>query len=414
MTLRSDTATTPSTTRAPGALDRLIGRFQSGKPGPTLVCFGGIHGNEPAGVQALEAVCESLEKQDMKPEQGTFIALRGNLPGLLHKVRYIDQDLNRIWRRDTMEWIRSKPAPERNREENELVELYEWVWEILEQHQPPFYFIDLHTTSSETLPFITINDAVINRKFSSLFPVPVILGIEEYLEGPLLSYINELGYVSLGFESGQHDDPEAVRCAEDFLWLSLAYSGLWPEEAFPELGQRLIRLREAAEGDHHFYEVFHRHGLEDASGFRMVRGFKSFQKVDKGKLLAHDQGQPVYMRKKGMLFMPLYQKQGEEGFFLIRRTPSWALRFSAWLRRFRFQDILVALPGVKWASKGSDTLLVDLRIARFFSKPIFHLLGFRSRRKDRTHLVLTNRERAARNPDYQGLFWFERRSTRPD
>ena len=37
-------------------------------------------------------------------------------------------------------------------------------------------------------------------------------GIEEYLNGPLLSYINELGYVAFGFEGGQHDDISAIVC----------------------------------------------------------------------------------------------------------------------------------------------------------------------------------------------------------
>lgn len=71
--------------------------------------------------------------------------------------------------------------------------------DIINSNFGPFYFIDFHTTLSKTLPFITINDVVIDRKFSKFFLVPIALGIEEYLNGPLLSYINELGYVSLGF-----------------------------------------------------------------------------------------------------------------------------------------------------------------------------------------------------------------------
>ena len=284
---------------------------------------------------------------------------------------------------------------------------------LLREEQPPFYFVDLHTTSSPTLPFVTINDAVINRKFSSLFPVPVILGIEEYLDGPLLSYINELGYVSLGFESGQHQEEEAVENAVDFVWLALRFTELLEEGADPDGPERPIRLREAALGDHHFYEVFYRHALEDPTGFRMARGFRSFQKAARGTLLAHDRGEPVYMKRKGLLFMPLYQQQGEEGFFLIRRIPSWALRLSAWLRKFRFQDTLVWLPGVRWEQPGSDRLLVNLKIARFFSKPLFHLLGYRSRKRDPTHLALSNRERAARNQDYLNTYWFQRHDLNP-
>ena len=395
------------------APDRLVGLLRSSQPGPTLVCFGGIHGNEPAGVRALELVFEALATDPGALVRGCFVGIRGNLPALEEKVRFLGEDLNRMWTRPRIQRIMAREEFAMSTEEKELTEILGLIARLLREEKPPFYFVDLHTTSSPTLPFVTINDAVINRSFSSQFPVPVILGIEEYLEGPLLSYINELGYVSLGFESGQHDEEEAVANAVDFLWLALGFAGLLEEGADPDGPQRPIRLREAALGDHHFYEVFYRHALEDASRFRMARGFRSFQKAPRGTLLAHDQGKPVYMKRNGLLFMPLYQKQGEEGFFLIRRIPAWALRFSAWLRKFRFQEALVWLPGVRWEHPGSDRLLVNLKIARFFSKPLFHLLGYRSKWRDRTHLVLSNRERAARNQDYRDTPWFRRMDPNP-
>jgi hypothetical protein len=46
-----------------------------------------------------------------------------------------------------------------------------------------------------SLPFITINDALINLKFSNCSPISIVLEIEEYLEGPILNYLNSLGYV---------------------------------------------------------------------------------------------------------------------------------------------------------------------------------------------------------------------------
>ena len=51
------------------------------------------------------------------------------------------------------------------------------------------------------------------------------MGIEEYLDGPLLSYINEQGYLAIGFESGQHTAKEAVDNSIAFMWLSLVYGG---------------------------------------------------------------------------------------------------------------------------------------------------------------------------------------------
>ncbi len=397
----------------PGPGRRLIGTRRFGNDGPTVVCFGGIHGNEPAGVLALESVFEKMANREYPEAQGTFIGIRGNLQALTRKRRFLKYDLNRLWGRDRLEEIYGMQPEDRTAEEKELCELRRLLTWILRKESPPFYFIDFHTTSSETLPFITINDAVINRKFSSLFPVPVILGIEEYLEGPLLSHLNEFGYVCLGFESGQHEDPQAVTNAEDFLWNTLHFAGILSDKDLPEARVHLIRLRESAKGDHRFYEIFYRHALEKVETFRMASGFRSFQPLTKGTLLAHDKGNPIYLKKKGILFMPLYQKQGEEGFFLIRKIPSWALRLSAWVRRWNFQNTLVWLPGVRWDTADHRRLLVNLRVARFFSKPLFHLLGYRSKQKDRTHLILANRERSARNEDYQDTFWYKRTNTEP-
>ncbi len=384
--------------------ERILGSVNTGKPGPTVVFFGGIHGNEPAGVEALSEVFRTLQEEGITLDRGSLIGIRGNLPALIRKERFLDHDLNRIWSRRRLESVLAKPEEERSCEEKELVLIYGWIQELLKTHSPPFYFIDLHTTSSKTKPFITINDSIINRFFSREFPVPVILGIEEYLEGPLLSYINELGYVALGFESGTHQDPAAVRNAVDFIWLTLCYTELL--SAHPGKQENFERLDRAAESDHDFYEVFYRHELPETHTFKMKDGFESFQPLPKGTVLGSDEGGPIEMQKKGILFMPLYQKQGEEGFFLIRKTPAWALKLSAKLRKWKIHETLIRLPGVSWADKEHNALIVNLNVARFMNRPIFHLLGYRSRQRDQTHLIISNREHKARNEDYRNTFWF--------
>jgi len=51
------------------------------------------------------------------------------------------------------------------------------------------------------------------------------LGIEEFLEGPLLSYINELGYLAIGFEAGQNDRLASFENHKAFIYLSMLHSG---------------------------------------------------------------------------------------------------------------------------------------------------------------------------------------------
>ena len=164
-------------------VNRLIAKIEGEKKGPTVVFFGGIHGNETSGVLAIKEALTNVNSEHIK---GTIYGIAGNLKALEKQQRFIDEDLNRLWTKERIAIIKNKTNL--NTEEFELLELLNILDTILETNQPPFYFIDLHTTSSKTLPFITINDALINRKFSKQFPVSIVLGIEEYLNGPLLSY----------------------------------------------------------------------------------------------------------------------------------------------------------------------------------------------------------------------------------
>ena len=159
---------------------RLIGHIKRGSGGPTLVFFGGIHGNEPSGVSALSQVFKTLEsRKDEFELNGEIFALSGNLTALKEGVRFVDRDLNRLWIPTELDRIFDSEEGDLKNEENEAKEIYHLLREILLNSSPPFYFIDYHTTSADTIPFITINDAYINRKIASLFPAPVILVIEE-------------------------------------------------------------------------------------------------------------------------------------------------------------------------------------------------------------------------------------------
>lgn len=390
---------------SPIKISRFIGQVTGEQKGPTLIFFGGIHGNEPAGVRALEHLFNALDAGSFRI-CGTIVGIRGNLPALLQGKRFLDQDLNRLWTEKNIIEIKNKPSSELEVEELELLEIEQLISELLGFYKPPFYFIDFHTTSSKTLPFITINDALINRKFSQQFPVPIILGIEEYLEGPLLSHMNKLGYVSLGFESGQHNEESAVKNSIAFSWLTLVFSGAVAEQDVSDLDAFYQQLESSANMDSNFYEVVHRQELKKTDEFSMLNGYVSFQKVTKGTLLAIQNREKISAEEDTILFMPLYQQQGAEGFFLIENIPKWALKTSVLLRKLRMDRLLTFLPGISWNDARKESLLVNLSVARFFTKSFFHLLGYRNRQVDESHIIMHNRERSAKKKMYRKELWY--------
>ncbi len=385
-------------------VERVIDHLKGTDDGPTVVFFGGIHGNEPAGVFALKQVFGEIRESHL-PIRGEVYGLAGNLGALQNGTRYQKEDLNRIWFPNRIDGI-SLESSNGYDEELELQNLYALLREIIKNGKPPFYFLDLHTTSSDSSPFMVMNDSLLNRKFASQYPLPVILGIEEYLHGALLSYINELGYVSLGFESGQHDDEKAIENSVNFVQYSL---GLTQSIALSERRMAALKwaISRAATAPHKFYEIYHQHDIGPDGHFKMFPGFVNFQVVAKGRSLAMVDGVELKTTKKRQIFMPLYQKQGSEGFYFIKPVPRFLLWLSKQLRQFKVDHLLVCLPGVAWRSKEKDTLVVDQKVARFFAKSVFHLLGYRARQFDATHLVVKSRERASKSEEYRNTPWFK-------
>ena len=76
------------------ATNRIIYHVKGEYVGPTIVFFAGIHGNESAGVKALNNVLPQLKSQNV---HGEIFGVYGNIMALKENKRYIDKDLNRIW-----------------------------------------------------------------------------------------------------------------------------------------------------------------------------------------------------------------------------------------------------------------------------------------------------------------------------
>ena len=375
--------------------DHLIAAIKGQKTSPTIVFIGGIHGNEKAGIKALEKVLQKIDNENIKI-YGNFFALRGNITALELGVRYTDVDLNRIWTLQNIRDISRQDLANKYADIAELKKLHTIITEIFNSCKGPFYFIDLHTTSADTIPFITISDSLNNRKFAKHFSVPVILGIEEYLDGPLLTYINEFGHVALGFEGGQHYSQRAVDNCEAFIWLSLKTAGCLKKKQIEDYG-KYKKLLSINPGEQHFYEIDYRYAINKDETYVMHNGFSNFQNIEKGELLGFSNTKEIHANMGGKIFMPLYQKQGEDGFFIITRISAFWMQLSIWGRKLKLHNFLRILPGIEQAKGEVHTLIVNQKTAAFLATEIFHLFGYRKRVKKDGKLYFTKRDRKVSN-----------------
>ncbi|KAA3609749.1 MAG: aspartoacylase [Calditrichaeota bacterium] len=360
------------------SIQREIGRFGGDETGPTIIIFAGIHGNEPSGVFAINQVLSQL-KESNPQFSGQLIALTGNAAALERGERYIDRDLNRIWHADFIKKIRNGgfEQDEVLPDINEQIEIYKQIDNIFKTHKPPYYFIDLHTTSADSVPFITLNDTLRNRDFALQFPLPSILGIEEFLSGTMLSFVNELGPIAIGFEAGSHDVASSIDNHISCIWLTLAFSGCMKAEQIPDYQKHFDSLHSQSKDSKKVFEIRFRHERTEEENFEMLAGFENFQPVKKGQHLAENDSGKLYAVENGRIFLPLYQKQGDDGYFIVREIKMFWLKVSAHLRRFNAERLLKVLPGINQDKKDPHTFLINTKVAHWLFIEIFHLLGFR-------------------------------------
>lgn len=375
--------------------EHLIAAVAGDPSGPTLIVVGSVHGNEPAGVEALQEIAKKLPDLSGRLK-GRLYLLAGNTRALPKRLRYIDRDLNRSWTRNNLGVIGAQRLSKVS-ECRELTEIDNLLDSILITARSEVYVLDLHSTSAGGIPFATVGDTLRNRSFARKFPVTILLGIEEQLDGTMLEYLNNAGAITLGFEGGQHESAETVENHRSLVWLALANAGILAEQEIPDFASHKARLAAGKRGPR-VVEVRYREAIKAEDQFEMVPGFNNFDPVEKGQVLAHKGNGPVRAEESGLMLMPLYQKLGEDGFFVGRTVATFWLRLSEVLRRLKLQEIMHWLPGVRRDPDDSETLVVNTRMARFFPLQIFHLLGFRRRRWSGSDLVVSRRRHDTESP----------------
>ena len=294
-------------------IPRIIGTYDSGTKGPLLFITAGIHGNEPSGVIALQKVFKILNAE--KPKiAGSIVGVSGNRKALMNDVRYIDEDLNRTW---TVENIASRKQD--SHEKREMFEIIEVLKSYPESEHPKRYFLDCHTTSADSEPYISVQAKNDNDAWAHKFPTHIIRGFSDIVLGCIDHYESRIGMTGFVFEGGQHQSKTSEVNHGGMIWQAIQNAcglDLNQLNAFPHAAKLLEEKRKSRKT----FEIEHRHGLQDTDDFEMEPNFSNFQKIEKGQLLATKNGKPIYSEWDAHIFMPLYQKQGNDGFFVIREV----------------------------------------------------------------------------------------------
>ena len=303
-----------------------IGAYEGEQHGALFFVVTTLHGNEPAGAKAVATLLRLLQaEKDKKPAfefRGKIVGLIGNTAARAKGKRYIDTDMNRLWQPDRIEFIGQQPT---NKillsEEREAYDLLTLIRAEIAAYQPTqLYFLDLHTTTAEGGIFTIVPPNPESERIGLTLFATMITGFSSLLQGTLMSFFNGqfegIPATTLTFESGQHDDPESVTNAVSAIINVLRAIGCVHSHDVEDKHDE--RLRRRAEKLPQVAELMYRHELRPGDNFKMRPGYHNFQPVAAKEILAEDRTGLIRAKTDALILMPLYQQQGNDGFFLVK------------------------------------------------------------------------------------------------
>jgi succinylglutamate desuccinylase len=314
-------------------MQRIIGQYDGDKHGDLIIAIGAIHGNEPAGVQALQLLFDMLQKEPLRNAtfkfNGRLVGLIGNIQALERQKRFVKKDLNRqlttenidkIRKNRTTESFERTPQYEALFEDIELIELIETIENQLVIYKPKrLIILDLHTTSADGGIFSIVSDDPESVALAETLHAPVVLGMIDSVGGSTLHYFTEQNMgvptIAVAFESGKHDDLYSTRRA--VAWLIHALRSVGSIATYDVENRHEIILKNYSNSLPKTVQLIGSHPISASDEFKMFGNFRNFQPVRKGDILAHDRHGAIVAPQDCRVLMPLYQTQGSDGFFLV-------------------------------------------------------------------------------------------------
>ena len=227
-------------------------RFDSGRPGPTVMAVALTHGNELCGALALDWLLRQPPPQGGLPLRGRLTLAFANVaafdlfdPAEPHVSRFVDEDLNRVWADPVLFGPRDSAELRRARALQPFVDEADVL-------------LDIHSMSEPCRPLMVCGQADKNAAFARELGVPADLLLDTgHPSG--LRMVERGGFSdpasprrALLIECGQHWEASAEQVAVDtllrFLRLTGAVDAEWAAPRLrltPPPRQRVVRVSEA-------------------------------------------------------------------------------------------------------------------------------------------------------------------------
>lgn len=301
-------------------MERILGSFSGGDSGKLMIIVGALHGNEKAGLKAINSVFLDIQKHNI-PVNGQVYGIAGNQQAIEANERFLNYDLNRSWKSPHMETLLTLDVDQLTEEDLEQVQLYQLLEKLSQGDYTDKYLVDLHTTSADNGNFIVHPGKPADTDAVRALKLPVVINLHTFLPGTLLHYMSEKGFASFAFEGGQIASQRAIDVHTLGVWELLLKSGIIEEQHLPDSVDSYAEMVSNLHANLPMtVKVLHRHEVLPTDHFKMLPDYENFQAVTRGEVLANDASGTITSPVDGLIFMPLYQKAGNDGFFIVEEV----------------------------------------------------------------------------------------------
>lgn len=254
--------------------------------GTTSVVLVGVHGDETCGVEALENILPTLEI-----ERGTVLFGYGNPRAIVAKKRFMEVNLNRMFKNDRLLSKNEKDSYEYNRAQ--FLKKYLNTADAL---------LDIHASSiphSKTFVICEANAGEIVK----YFPIDLVVsGFDKVEPGGTDYYMNSIGKVGICLECGYLKDPQSVKVAEENIFAFLKARG--------HITSNLVSQQQS------YVRMFEKHYAK-TDKFTLSKPFENFEVLQENQVIGIDGQEEVKTTKRcHILFAHNGTKVGDEIFLL--------------------------------------------------------------------------------------------------
>ena len=271
-------------------------RIVADLPGPNVVIFAGIHGDEPSGVHAIHKLVYDFTMGNHTLNRGTLTLAVANEEALLQDKRYLEHNLNRIFDDD----LTNDGSTYELQRARELMPLL---------NPSVDYFLDLHSICSETTAYAVCEAP--NIAYARQLGIPKIaIGWADCctgtMQGDTDNYAQKYGALSLTYEAGQHYDYTSIQNATLTVFrLLVSLEMLNAQSTFPPVDSEVFR----------FISV----RVKQDDSFTYTKQYRNFEPVAEGEVIAYERGIPIVAPQSAyitLVNLPERTRIGDDVFFL--------------------------------------------------------------------------------------------------